>query len=70
MTYKPNDIVARKGGNGILNYGLEYYVDQVREGIRVQEFTLKYKNGRKVGNPGIWWEAGEPFVKRQKEVKK
>jgi hypothetical protein len=70
MAYKPGDVVAWEGGNGILNCGREYYVDLVRKGMRVQEFTLKYKNGRKVGNPAVWWEAGEPFVKHRKAVKK
>jgi hypothetical protein len=70
MTYKPNDCVVWEGGDGILNHGQEYYVDLVREGKRVQEFTLKYnRNGHKVNdfdNGVVWWEVGSPFIKRQK----
>jgi hypothetical protein len=73
MTYKPNDRVAWEGNDGILNYGQEYYVDLVREGERVQEFTLKYRNGHKVKDKFdfvVWWEVGAPFTKRQKAVTK
>jgi hypothetical protein len=72
MTYKPNDLIAWDGDDGILNHGQEYHVDMVREGQRVQEFTLKYRNGHKVKDSAagsvIWWEAGAPFIKRQKAV--
>jgi hypothetical protein len=73
MTYKPNDRVSWEGSDGILNYGQEYYVDSVRDGQRVQEFTLKYRNGHKVKDCDhvvIWWEVGSPFTKRQKVVKR
>ena len=73
MTYKPNDLVAWEGNDEILNYGKEYYVDSVKEGQRVQEFTLKHRNGHKVkdcDNAVIWWEVGSPFIKRQKVVMK
>jgi hypothetical protein len=73
MTYKPSDRVAWEGPDGILIYGVEYHVDAVREGIRVQEFTLKYRNGHKVKDKSdfvIWWEVGSPFIKHQKVVMK
>jgi hypothetical protein len=71
MTYKPNDLIAWEGNDGILNYGQEYHVDMVRDGIRVREFTLKYRNGHKVKDSAgsvIWWEVGSPFIKHQKVV--
>jgi hypothetical protein len=72
MTYRPNDILAWEGCDGILNRNREYYVDQVRKGIRGQEFTLKYRNGHKVKDSAtgsvIWWETGAPFIRRQKVV--
>jgi hypothetical protein len=73
MTYKPNDLIAWEGNDGILNYGQEYHVDMVRDGRRVQEFTLKYRNGHKVKDRAgsvIWWEVGSSFIKRQKVVMK
>jgi hypothetical protein len=72
--YKQNDLAAWKGDNGILNHGQEYRIDKVRDGKRGQEFTLKYRDGNKVKDPAdgsiIWWEAGSPFFKRQKEAPK
>jgi hypothetical protein len=73
MTYKPNDRVVWEGCDGILNHGQEYYVDLVREGKMVQEFTLKYKNGHKVkgfDNSVVWWEVGSPFIRRRKGAMK
>jgi hypothetical protein len=73
VTYKPNDLIAWEGNDGILNYRQEYHVDMARDGRRVQEFTLKYRNGHKVKDSAgsvIWWEAGSPFIKRQKVVMK
>jgi hypothetical protein len=71
MTYKTNDCVVWKGDDGILNHGQEYYVDLVRDGERVQEFTLKYiRSGHKVkdfDSGVIWWEVGSPFIKHQKQ---
>jgi hypothetical protein len=65
MRYKPNDIIVWEDEPGILRPGNEYVVSMIREGMRVQEFTLKFKNGRNICIPVIWWETGEPFVKRQ-----
>jgi hypothetical protein len=74
MTYKPNDLITWKGEDGILGRDQEYQVDIVRDGRRVQEFTLKYRNGHKVKDSAtgsvIWWETGAPFIKRQKVVLK
>jgi hypothetical protein len=70
MTYKKNDLVLWEGPDEILTYGNEYIVDMVRDGRRVQEFTLKFRNGKSVGKPVIWWEVGAPFVKRQKATEK
>jgi hypothetical protein len=71
MTYKPNDLIAWEGNDGILNYGQEYHVGMVRDGRRAQEFTLKYRNGHKVidrAGSVSWWEVGTPFIRRQKAV--
>jgi hypothetical protein len=73
MTYKPNDVIAWEGPDGILMCGMEYLVNTVREGRRVQEFTMKYRNGHRVKDRDhgvIWWEVGSPFIKRQKAAMK
>jgi hypothetical protein len=70
MKYKPNDVVMWDAGNGILHNGKEYLVDMVRDGERVQEFTLKHLNGWKLEDSPVpvWWEVGAPFIRRQKAV--
>jgi hypothetical protein len=68
VTYKPNDVVRWDAGNGILHSGKEYLVDMVRNGKRVQEFTLKHLNGRKLKDSPVWWEVGAPFIRHKKAV--
>jgi len=69
MRYKPDDVLLWESRDGILKSGQEYLVWETREGWRGQEFTLKHTDHQKV-EPIIWWETGQPFVKRQKEVYK
>ncbi|MDR1837565.1 MAG: hypothetical protein LBQ89_07905 [Treponema sp.] len=59
--YEVNDILRWEGADGILKNKNEYFVWQIREGVRGQEFTLKHKDLWMV-EPVTWWEAGDTFT--------